>query len=243
MYGYAVRTELLPYGSNPVRHVEPYRSKFSAHYLTSEEIEAVGAALVEAETVGLPWNVKVTGPKAKHLANPENQRTVVSPYAIAAIRLLLLTGARSGEILRLRWDQVDFERRVLVLPDSKTGKKTIVLNSYALLVLADIPRVGPYVIVGANPNKPRYGLQRQWSAVLRRAGVSRARIHDLRHTHASVGVGEGLGLPIVGKILGHRTALATEQYAHLELDPVRYASEKIGQKRSASLNRSRQGER
>jgi integrase len=148
----------------------------------------------------------------------------------------LLTGARSGEILKLRWDEVDFERGILLLPDSKTGKKTILLNSAALMVLDALPRVGPYVIAGRKPGKPRYGLSKPWRAVLRRAGIVYARIHDLRHTHASFGVGAGLGLPIVGKLLGHMRAATTERYAHLDNTPLRLGSELIGNIIAAALS-------
>jgi len=90
----------------------------------------LGNAIREAETAGIPWpEVNKANPKAKHSPNkPENRRTKVSPHAAAALRLLIFTGARLREILDLKWDHVDLQRGLLFLPDSKTGKKTIVLG-------------------------------------------------------------------------------------------------------------------
>jgi integrase len=79
------------------------------------------------------------------------------------LRLLILTGARLREILDLRWDHVDLQRGLLFLPDSKTGKKTIVLGLAALAVLENLPRVGKYVVAGTDNDKPRADLQRPWA--------------------------------------------------------------------------------
>jgi integrase len=152
---------------------------------------------------------------------------------------LILTGARLREILHLGWDHVDFERGLLLLPDSKTGKKAIVLNAPALDVLANLPRVGAYVIAGqaagSEQERPRADLKRPWQAVAKRAGLNGVRIHDLRHTHASVGAGAGLGLPIIGKLLGHAQAATTARYAHLDADPLRRASDRIGSHIAAAM--------
>jgi len=153
---------------------------------------------------------------------------VISPFAGAAIRLLLFTGCRLREILRLKWAQVDFERGFLFLPDSKTGRKPVVLNAPALAILSDLQRGGDYVIAGDDPHRPRHDLKKPWAVVIRRAGLEGLRIHDLRHTHASFGVAAGFGLPIIGKLLGHTQASTTQRYAHLDNDPVRRASKRIG---------------
>ena len=94
------------------------------------------------------------------------------------------------------------ERGLLFLPDSKTGRKTIVLNAPALAVLSALPRVGSYVIMGDNPEKSRHDLNRPWKLVSKHAALEGVRLHDLRHTHASFGAAAGLGLPIIGKLLG-----------------------------------------
>jgi integrase len=134
---------------------------------------------------------------------------------------------------------VDLERGLLFLADSKTGKKTIVLNAPALDILANLPRVGAYVIAGQaagrDNDKPRADLNRPWRAIVKRANLNGLRIHDLRHTHASVGAGLGLGLPIIGKLLGHTQSSTTARYAHLDADPLRRASEHIGSRLAAAM--------
>lgn len=98
----------------------------------------------------------------------------------------------------------------------------------ALAVLAALPSLSAYVITGDSPDKPRADLNRPWRAISKRAGLSGVRIHDLRHTHASIGAGARLGLPIIGKLLSHAQAATTARYAHLDADPLRSASEVIG---------------
>ena len=139
------------------------------------------------------------------------------------------------EILYLKWEYVDIERGLLFLPDSKTGKKSIVLNAPALQVIASLPRAGCYIIAGAHPDKPGADLKRPWELISAHAGLHGVRLHDLRHTHASVGAGAGLGLPIIGKLLGHLQSSTTARYAHLDNDPVRRASEHIGNSIAASM--------
>ena len=101
-----------------------------------------GEAIREAETIGLPWVVGESKATAKHVAEEKNQRSLIGPHAAAALRLLILTGARLGEILDLRWEWVDLERDLLLLPDSKTARKCIVLYAPAMAVLATLPRMG-----------------------------------------------------------------------------------------------------
>jgi integrase len=139
--------------------------------------------------------------------------------------------------LHLRWENVDLERGMLFLPDSKTGRKTIVLGAPAIAILASRPRDGTYVISGKNVDQPRTDLKKPWAAAIKLANLPNLRIHDLRHSFASVGAGAGLGLPIVGKLLGHSQAATTERYAHLDADPIRRAADMIGSTISAALDR------
>ena len=156
-----------------------------------------------------------------------NRITNVGPHAAAALRLLIFTGGRLREILDLQWDHVDLQRGLLFLPDSKTGKKTIVLGVAAFAVLENLPRVGKFVIAGTDNDKPRADLQRPWALVSKRANLAGLRLHDLRHSFASVGAGSGFGLPVIGKLLGHSNSKTTERYAHLAADPLRRASDAI----------------
>jgi integrase len=154
----------------------------------------------------------------------------------AAIRLLLFTGARLREILHLRWQHFDAERGLLLLPDSKTGKKAIVLNAPALAVLNDLPRVSTYVVPGVNTtDNPRADLKKPWASISKRAKLDGLRLHDLRHSFASFGAGAGLGLPILGKLLGHTQASTTHRYSHLADNPLRRASERIAGTIAAAL--------
>jgi integrase len=129
----------------------------------------------------------------------------------------------------------------LFLADSKTGRKTVILNAPSLAVLAGLDRLDPYVVPGDDPDKPRADLKRPWQAVAKRAGLDGVRLHDLRHTYASFGAGGGLSLPIIGKLLGHTQASTTQRYAHLDADPLRRASETIGGQIAAALEGKRGG--
>jgi integrase len=194
----------------------------------------LGDALREAETVGVPWVIDESSPKAKHVPK-DNRRTKVSPYATAALRLLLLTGCRLREILNLRWEEFDRERGMLLLPDSKTGRKPVILSSAAIAVLEGIPRAGDYVISGLRPEKARRDLKRPWEAIRQRAALGPIRLHDLRHTFAATGAGSNLGLPVIGKLLGHRRAETTSRYAHIAADPLKTAADAIASKLAAKM--------
>jgi integrase len=238
LYSWADKRGLVPEGFNPTARIEKFAEAKRERFLTSEELARLGEAIREAETVGIPWEPDPEK-KVKHAPKVENRRSVISSHAAAAIRLLLFTGARLREILHLRWEHVDLDRGLLLLPDSKTGRKTIVLNAPALVILNDLVRVGGYVIAGESAGtkneKPRSDLKRPWSLVARRAGLTGVRIHDLRHSFASVGAGGGLGLPMIGKLLGHTQPQTTARYAHLDADPLRRASDAIASTIAAAL--------
>lgn len=235
MYSFGARSGLVAEGTNPARGI----SKFSEHrrerFLTVAELERLGAALRQAETKGIPWSVDESKPKSKHLAKADKRFRLIDPYAVAAIRLLIFTGCRLREVLHMRWEHVDLERSMLFLPDSKTGKKPVILNAPAMAVLAGLHRQGPLIIPGSDLEKPRADLKRPWQAVAKHAGLEGVRIHDLRHTFASYGAGGGLGLPIIGKLLGHAQPSTTARYAHLDNDPLKRAANQIGNEIAAAM--------
>jgi integrase len=241
MYAFASRSGVVPEGVNPARRIEQFKEHRRERFLTGGELQQLGSAIREAETKGVPWDVDERKPKAKHLPKPKNRFTKIGPFAAAAIRLLLFTGCRLREILHLKWEQVDLERGLMFLADSKTGRKTVILNAPALAVLTGLDRLGSYVVPGDDAEKPRADLKRPWEAVAKRAGLEGVRLHDLRHTYASFGAGGGLGLPIIGKLLGHTQASTTQRYAHLDADPLRRASEAIGGRIAAALEGKRKG--
>ena len=236
MYAFAARIGAVPEGTNPARKIDKFAEHRRERFLTAAELERLGAAIREAETKGVPWVVDDSKPKAMHLPKAKNRFTKIGPFAAAAIRLLLFTGCRLREILHLRWENVDLERGLLFLPDSKSGRKTVILNAPAMAVLTGLDRLGSYVVPGDDPERPRADLKRPWEAVARRARLEGVRLHDLRHTYASFGAGGGLGLPIIGKLLGHTQASTTQRYAHLDNDPLRRAAEFIGGRIKAAMD-------
>jgi integrase len=228
VYKFATRRRIIVEGVNPARGIEKFPERSRERYLSTEELGRLGQTLRLGETKGLPWPREPDRAGSKHDRKPENRKSILSLHVAAAFRLLLFTGCRLREILRLRWNEVDLERGLLLLPDSKTGRKTVVLNAPASEVLAAIPRIGEFVILGDDPQKPRADLHKPWDLLRHHARLKGVRVHDLRHTHASVGVSGGLGLPIIGKLLGHKHTETTARYAHLDADPLRRASNQIG---------------
>ena len=194
--------------TNPCRHVEKYRVVARQRFLSSKEQAKLGEALAQAE-----------------------RENLASPYAIRALKLLSLTGARLREILDLKWEYVDFERGVIELPTSKTGAKTIYLNKLAIRLIEESPKQkgNPYVLCGLVPGKPINNLQKPWRRIRKLANLEDVRIHDLRHTFASVAVNGGMSLPMIGALLGHSQPSTTARYAHLAIDPLKRASELVSE--------------
>src|SRR3954469_13683464 len=149
--------------------------------------------------------------------------------AVAATRLLILTGCRLSEIMTLQWDHVGVPGKALRLPECKTGAKVVHLGQPAIELLDKIERVekNPWVIVGTKPGARLTDLQPFWQRVRARAGLKDVRIHDLRHTFASIAVASGQGLPMIGKLLGHTQVQTTARYAHLAADPVLAAADQV----------------
>lgn len=240
VWSWAERRDEVGAGSNPCSGIERYAESSRERFLTSAEFARLGDALRLAETTGLEWSVDPAKPKANRAPKPESRLRTLDPFAVAAIRLLILTGARLREILHAQWQHVDIERGMLLLPDSKTGKKPVYLSAAALSILSSLARVegNPHVIPGDKEGAPRADLKKPWAAVTRAAGLEGVRLHDLRHSFASFGAGASLGLPIIGKLLGHSQAATTHRYAHLDTDPMRRAVETIGSTINAAMNRA-----
>ena len=212
VWNWAARRDEVAAPGNPAKAIERYPGQGRERFLTSGEFSRLGDALRLAETTGLPWQVDNTK-KAKHAAKAENRLRTLDPFAIAAIRLLILTGARLREILDAQWQHVDLERGVIFLPDSKTGRKPVYLSAAAQSVLASLPRVtgNPHIIPGERESAPKADLKKPWAAVTKAASLDGVRLHDLRHSFASIGAGASMGLPIIGKLLGHTQAATTHR--------------------------------
>jgi integrase len=199
MMSYAERKGYREQGSNPIRGLERYREEQRERFLNLEELGRLGSALRDP------------GLQKRH-----------SQFALTAIALLLLTGARLREVLHLKWPEVDLQRGMLLLLDSKTGRKAIILGDPAARLLADVPRTGSeWVFPGLKPDQPMYDLHKSWAGVRRVAGLTGIRLHDLRHTFASYSAGAGGSLPMIGHLLGHSQPATTARYAHLAASPVR----------------------
>ena len=150
-----------------------------------------------------------------------------NPNAIAAIKLLILTGCRKSEILTLKWKYVDFDNKVLRLPDSKTNEKTIPVGRPALDILKGIDRIegNDHVLPGATKDGPYVGLQKEWERIRKWAKIEDVRIHDLRRSFGSTAASNRESLIVIGKILGHADPKTTQIYAHLMDDPLQTAVE------------------
>jgi integrase len=229
-------------GSNPCGGIAPYPERSRERYLTDEELKRLGTALTTAERAGLPpapkTNQKPKDPKkAKHRPKSAGTPKPANPYAVAALRFLILTGWRESEALGLRWEQVDFARSLATLPDTKTGRSNRHLGDAALTLLSELPRLedSPFVFPGGKPGTHLVEIKRVWEAVRHAAGLSGVRLHDLRHSFASVGASGGLSLPMIGALLGHREVSTTQRYAHLADDPRKAAADRVAAQVAAML--------
>ena len=205
MFSFAARQGIVQRGANPAQGMERFRKSARERYLGIEELNRLGETLRLAEVEDLPWRLNSDKPRSKHLPREENRKTVLSPEVVLAFRLLMFTGARLREILTLHWSHVDLERGLINLPDSKTGRKTIVMSAATIDLLRDRERRGAFVIPGSDSDRSRSDLKKPWRAIQRHARLEGVRIHDLRHTFASIGAGASLGLPIVGKLSATRS--------------------------------------
>ncbi|HRF09262.1 MAG TPA: site-specific integrase [Xanthobacteraceae bacterium] len=235
MYVFGQRRSMVPTSYNPARGIEKYREVARERHLSDDELSRLGEALRTGEATGFPWTLNESA-KAKHRARSDRQVSKLDPYGAAAIRLLMFTGARLREILHLRWIDVDIANAVIRLPDSKTGAKTIALNQPAVEILASLTRLNEFVIASPGSKNPRADLKGPWRAVRKHAGLDGVRIHDLRHTHASKAVEIGLSLPVIGKLLGHKHAVTTQRYAHMQTKPLQDASNVVALRIRAALN-------
>jgi integrase len=191
------------------KHVDKYPENKREKFLSNAEIEQLFTALKTVE-----------------------QNQTESPYVIAAIRLLLLTGCRFSEIITLKWEYIDFTNHRINFPDSKTGKKSTYVSPYVIEILSNLERKSdnPYVIQGSIEGNHLVNLRKPWYRIRKLAGLEEVRIHDLRHSFASIGAASGLSLPIIGALFGHLQVSTTARYAHLLGDPLKDAANVIGEK-------------
>lgn len=212
---------LRPDRSNPCLHVPRYHEMSRESLLSDADVARLWQALMDADRDG-----------------------TASLHAVAALKLLFLTGCRLNEILTLTWDEVDFEGKALRLTDAKTikvksatgTKKVVPLHAQALELLASLPRVegNSHVIVGKVDGHCMVNLGKPWRRIRSAAGLPALRIHDLRHNFASTAAMAGLSLPLIARMMGHTQTATTNKYAHFSDDPVRQGMDRMGDRLMAA---------
>lgn len=231
IFSFAVSQGMRP--DNPVHGVRRFKDRPKQRYLSEGEIGRLAKACDDAErgwhefdqaynewlSSGRPGPAPACDPRAEN------------PYAVAAIRLLLLTGMRKGEALSLRWDWVAPQRSVFNLPDSKTSERTIPVGTEVIKLIGSIPRQleNPFIFCGQKRDAHLVGLPKVWLRLRAAADLHDVRLHDLRHTFASYGAAAGLSLfllgrmlghVLLGRMLGHADTKTTARYAHLDDNPL-----------------------
>lgn len=204
LFNHAVRDEVR--ADNPVKGVRRYHEEKRERYLSPEELQRLISVLNESKAA-----------------------------TADIIRLLLLTGARRSEASQMRWQDVDLGQGTWTKPSAHTKQRKVhkvPLSPAALEVLRRL-RAGAgleevYVFPGRTRNGPRRRLNKYWATICKKAKLESVRIHDLRHTHASILASSGLSLPIIGQLLGHTQVSTTARYAHLFDDPLRTATGRVG---------------
>ncbi|MCL2122489.1 MAG: site-specific integrase [Desulfovibrionaceae bacterium] len=199
-------------GTNPAHGIEQYKEEKRCKFMDSAELEALGTGLLMLEA-----------------------KNTINPFVAAAIKVMLFTGARCGEVLTLKWTYINTAMGIANLPDSKTGAKALHLPPQALAVLESLPRLNEYCFPGRYGKGHIVNVKGTWRRLLEASGLQGWRIHDLRHAFASAAASSGKSLPIIGKILGHTQASTTSRYTHLSENPVATAVEETAAKLQKAL--------
>ena len=182
-------------GINPCIGVTKYKENKKERFLNSSELNQLTATLDKQQE----WSLE-------------------SSYVLGAIQMLAYTGCRKSEILTLKWADVQLDQNCIHLKKSKTGEKIVPLNSLSKAVLESMERQSdnPYVFCGRKPGKHLTDPKKRWFKIRKMLSIEDVRMHDLRHTFASMAIKSGLGLYQVSKLLGHRNIQTTMRYAHIE---------------------------
>ena len=200
--------QYIPRNSNPCKGVPRHPDKKMNRFLSDVELNRLDKVLIERAKSG-----------------------TASDYSLAAFRLLMYTGCRLGEVLSLKWDDVNLQENYIYLKDSKTGERSIPLNEIAKKVLLGVQKQegNPYVFCGSKRGSHLVTLQTTWKRIRNKAGLPDVRIHDLRHSFASFALKKGVDLYTVSKLLGHKNIATTTRYAHLELEQLKKATNIVAQ--------------
>ncbi len=211
LLSFAVRHGLR--AANPAHGLRLYRERPHERFLSETEISAAANGIARAEQEG-----------------------VIGPLAAAGLRLALFTGARRGEIAAFKWHHIDWERRLIRLPDSKNNApRTVHLSDAALEVLRTAPRISEFIIAGRRGGYS--SLTRAWGKARKYARLDDVRLHDLRHSYAALAAGRGVSLHVISKLLGHRDVKTTQRYAHLARDVVQSVNDDLGAAMQAAIGK------
>ena len=205
MMNLAEEWEYRPLNSNPCKHIKRHPETKRTEYLSLNQLKKISQAMHQL-------------------------KDIESPYVLGAIQMLIFTGCRTGEILSLKWEYIDFKNSCMNLPDTKTGERNMLLNPTALSILASLEKKSAYVFVSRVENKQITTIRLTWKKICKIAGLADVRPHDLRHTFASHAVNYGYSLPIIAKLLGHADTKTTERYVHLDEDPIKKANDDVSLK-------------
>ncbi len=250
-FGWAEKRRLIPLGANPARGVERYSEEMRDRQLSQEELARLGAALVKAEREGLPPSdrLRAKGTKSIHRPKSASKPIPADPFAVAAIRLALLSGMRIGEVCTLRWDAIDSQNGVVTLSETKTGRSVRPIGAAALLVLEDLPRLaGPYVFPSSrrgfgrqsadiDSTRPIGPPRRLWEALREEAKLKDVRVHDLRHSFGNEAANAGNSLILIAALLGHSQTRTTERYARTRRDVRQQAADTVAENLRAAIAR------
>ena len=214
-FSWAIRGGYRPNRQNPCQGLEKYKEQPRQRYLAPAEIGALAEAIQTCEA-----------------------DEIITPWQAALFRALMLTGLRRDELRTLQWRCVDFDRSILILEDTKTGRREVPMSAPLRQVLTNLIRLdgNPYVFAGDRAGQPIINTAKPWRRVMTVSGIAPTRLHDLRHTAASMGVAAGASLALIGGVLGQKSQQTTQRYAHLYDDPVRATSEAIAVRVSSAMN-------
>jgi integrase len=204
---------------NPCQGIKRFPEAKRTRFLTGPELEGLGKALQEAAHAQLE-----------------------QPATILAIRLLALSGCRRSEILALTWDRVDLDKGVLWLDEAKAGARAVPLASAAIAVVVAAAydgATGPVCQVANGKALSASSLEKAWQRIRKRAGISDARLHDLRHTVGTYASGAGLNAFVIRDLLGHKTLAMTGRYVERNADPLRAAAEIVVGQIAAAMSGTR----
>jgi integrase len=205
---------IRPVGSNPCKGIKRYKEQQRDRRIMPAELVEIGKALQQAEA--------------------DNS---AQPGAVLAVRLLAMLGCRAGDVCNLKWSHVDLGARLLRLPDSKTGGKTLSIGQAAVGLLSGLTRRGDYVCGGPDASEPLsyWTLQSTWKRICEAAKVSDLRLHDLRHAAATAAADAGFSAFQVKALLGHSSIQMAQRYVSKATDPSRGAADHVAAQMAAAL--------